>query len=198
MDERLDFPATGRNRDAIRDALTPFLPDTDARVLEIASGSGQHVAHFAAHSPGLTFLPSDPELVHRASIAAWCGELPNVAPPLDIDVRVGPWPVEPVDFVFCANMIHIAPWACAEGLFAHAADVVPPGGRMFLYGPFLRTGVPTAPSNLEFDASLRRRDPSWGLRHLDDEVTPLAAASGWSRGDVVEMPANNLFVDFRR
>jgi len=197
MDERLDFPASIRNRDPILEVLRSRLPDSEARVLEIASGSGQHVAYFAAHWPELRFVPSDPEPAHRASIAAWCRDLDNVEAPIDIDARIGPWPGD-FDVVYCANMIHIAPIECTRGLLINAASVVAPGGRLLLYGPFLQTGVTVAPSNVEFDASLRRRDPSWGIRHLDDEVTPTADAAGWMRADVVSMPANNLFVEFVR
>lgn len=197
MDARLDFPATGRNRDAIASVLEGRLA-SGATVLEVASGSGQHVAFFAERWPEVRFQPTDPDETHRASIAAWCAHLPNARPPLELNVLRRPWPVdETVDAVFCANMIHVAPFACTEALLEGGATIVQPGGGLWLYGPFLRSDAPTAPSNLEFDASLRRRDPSWGIRHLD-EVTARAVSVGFTRGDVVEMPANNLFVEFVR
>ncbi|MEM6929022.1 MAG: DUF938 domain-containing protein [Myxococcota bacterium] len=197
MDPRLDFPATGRNRNALTDVLRGRLGEA-ATLLEIASGSGQHVAWFAARWPGVRFVPSDPDPRHRASITAWTRELPNVAPPLDLDVLRGPWPLDaPVDHLFCANLIHVAPLACTEALFGHGSHAVREGGTLWLYGPFLQSDVPTAPSNLQFDASLRRRDPTWGIRDLD-EVTRLASAAGFLRHEVVAMPANNLFVAFVR
>ncbi len=197
MDERLDFPATGRNRDAIASVLNGRLT-SGSTVLEVASGSGQHVAFFATRFPEVRFVPSDLDPAYRASIAAWSRDLPNVAAPLELDVLQAPWPVEgQVDAVFCANMIHIAPFACAEALLDNAARVVRTGGALWLYGPFFQHDVPTAPSNLEFDASLRRRDPSWGIRHLDD-ITARAESAGFGRTDVIAMPANNLFVAFAR
>ncbi|MEN0067681.1 MAG: DUF938 domain-containing protein [Myxococcota bacterium] len=195
-EDRLDFPATSRNRDALVDVLSGRLPK-EGRLLEVASGSGQHVAWFATRWPGVTFVPSDPDPRHRASIAAWTDELPNVEAPIDLDVLRSPWAIDLVDFVFCANMIHISPFACTEALIANAATVLSPAGRLWLYGPFVQADVETAPSNLAFDASLRERNPAWGIRHLD-EVTALSDQAGLTRTDVVAMPANNLFVAFER
>lgn len=195
MDERLDFPATGRNREAIAAVLAEQLPERGT-VLEVASGSGQHLAFFAQRWPDVRFVPSDPDPRHRASVAAWTDGLANVAPPLDLDVLERPWPVDAViDYVFCANLIHISPFSCTEALFAGAAHCIRQGGRLWLYGPFVQSDVATAPSNVAFDASLRERDPSWGLRHLG-EVSAVALAQGFERREVLPMPANNLFVTF--
>jgi Protein of unknown function (DUF938) len=162
-------------------------------VLEIASGTGQHVVHFAAALPHLDFQPSDADPGCRASITAWIAEtgLDNVAPPLDIDARTADWGVTAADAVICANMIHIAPWACAEGLVAGAARLLSAGGPLAIYGPFKRGGAHTAPSNEAFDAALRAHDPAWGVRDLE-AVLALGEAHGLVLDEVVEMPANNL------
>ncbi len=191
-------PAAERNRGPILDVLRGVLPPAGL-VLEIASGTGQHVVHFAAALPRLEFQPTDVDEANLASIAAWRAEagLPNVRPPLRLDVRDPVWPVDRADAVFCANMIHIAPWAAAEGLLAGAARVLPAGGVLCLYGPFAFGGRFLAPSNEAFDASLRARDPAWGVRDLD-VVTVTAARHGFACASVVEMPANNHTVVFRR
>ncbi|KVR23042.1 SAM-dependent methyltransferase [Burkholderia ubonensis] len=195
---RLSAPAAERNRGPILDVLRRVLP-ARGDVLEIASGTGQHVVHFAAGLPGLHWRPSDPDAQARRSIAAWIAQagLSNVDAPLAFDVRDAAWPAAALDAIVCINMIHIAPWACAEALFAGASRVLRPGGVLVLYGPYRREGRHTAPSNATFDAQLRSRDPSWGVRDLETVV-----ALGLDRGldciEVVEMPANNLSVVFRR
>ncbi|KVP68397.1 DUF938 domain-containing protein [Burkholderia ubonensis] len=195
---RLSAPAAERNRGPILDVLRRVLP-ARGDVLEIASGTGQHVVHFAAGLPGLHWRPSDPDAQARRSIAAWIAQagLSNVDAPLAFDVRDAAWPFAALDAIVCINMIHIAPWACAEALFAGASRVLRPGGVLVLYGPYRREGRHTAPSNAAFDAQLRSRDPSWGVRDLET-VVALGLARGLDCIEVVEMPANNLSVVFRR
>jgi SAM-dependent methyltransferase len=197
-DDRLVSAAASRNRDAILAVLRGALPERGL-VLEVASGSGQHAAHFAAALPGLTFQPTDRDPAARASIDAWAREagLPNLRPAAALDCTAGPWPVDWADAVLCFNMIHIAPWAAAEGLIAGAARVLRPGGVLVLYGPFRRAGHVLAPSNAAFDASLTARDPAWGLRSLE-RVAALAEAAGFAGPEVEPMPANNLTILFRR
>jgi len=197
-DQRLNFPSTERNRDPIRIVLEQFLPATGS-ILEIASGSGQHAAYFARYFPNLTWQPSDPEPNHLASIAAWAAHagVSNLRPPLALDVGDRPWPVDPVDGVLAINLIHIAPWAVAEHLVAGAAETLAPAGLLYLYGPYRVGGADTAPSNAAFDADLRARDPSWGVRDLE-AVAALAENSGLRLVEVVDMPANNKSVIFRR
>ncbi len=198
IDPRIHAPAAGRNRDAILDALRPVLPERGT-VLELASGSGEHVVHFAAALPGLEFQPSDPAAERRASIDAWVADagLGNIRPALAVDATAADWGVARADAVLCINMIHIAPWAAAQGLVAGAARVLPPAGVLCLYGPYRRGGQHTAPSNAAFDADLRDRDPAWGVRDLE-AVASLAAAAGFAAPAVTELPANNLLVVFRR
>jgi hypothetical protein len=196
VDERRFAPAAARNRDALTEALRPLLP-ARGLLLEIASGSGEHALHLARTFPALTVQPSDPDEGARASIAAWrAAEGPaNLLEPLALDAMgEGGFPC--ADAVLCVNMIHIAPWAACLGLLAKAADSLAPGAPLFLYGPFLRAGVETAPSNLAFDADLRARNPAWGLRAL--EAVAEAAAPAFTLERVVEMPANNLTVCLRR
>ena len=195
-DPRRHAPATLRNRDPILAELRGLLPPAGL-VLEVASGTGEHCAHFAAALPALAWQPTDLDPENRASIAAWCEGLANVRPALAMDAATLPWPLDDVAAVVCINMIHIAPWAAAEGLFAGASRILPPGAPLILYGPYRQAGVPTAPSNEEFDESLRARDPAWGLRALED-VAALAARSGFGAPSVTPMPANNLVVTFRR
>ncbi|MBR0655211.1 DUF938 domain-containing protein [Plastoroseomonas arctica] len=195
-DPRRYAPATLRNRDPILAALRRLLP-ASGTVLEIASGTGEHAVFFAARLPSVAWQPSDPGAAERASIDAHAADaaLPNLRPALALDVTAPAWAIARADAVLCCNMIHIAPWAATLGLMAGAARVLGPGAPLLLYGPFRQTGVPTAPSNEDFDASLRARDPSWGLRDLD-AVT--ASAKGFMREAVIPMPANNLMVAFRR
>ncbi len=195
---RLFAPATLRNRDAILAVLRDILP-ARGLVLEVASGSGEHVVHIAAALPELTFQPSDPSAEALASITAWTAEqaLQNILPPLRIDATTDNWPVDRADAILCINMIHIAPWAATEGLFRNAGRILREGGPLYLYGPFRRPGRELEPGNAAFDTSLRERDAEWGLRALD-EVETLAKAAGFGQAQVIEMPANNLSVTFPR
>ncbi|WP_225767550.1 DUF938 domain-containing protein [Inquilinus sp. Marseille-Q2685] len=197
-DHRQYAPAAARNRDPILAVLRGVLPRTGT-VLEIASGSGEHIVHFAAAIPDLVFQPSDPNPEARRSIAAWTADsgLANLRPPLALDAAAASWPVTTADAVLCINMIHISPWAATEGLMRGAASILPPGAALYLYGPYRRAGVATAPSNEAFDRDLRQRNTDWGLRELE-AVAELAAATGFSGPEVAEMPANNLSVVFRR
>jgi len=196
---RLLAPAAERNRGPILDVLRRVLPASGS-VLEIASGTGQHAVHFAQALPGLRWQPSDPDAHARRSISAWVAHagLPNLAEPLAFDVRdASSWPEVALDAIVCINMIHISPWACTDALFTGAARVLRPGGVLFLYGPYRREGRHTAPSNEAFDQQLRSRDPSWGVRDLET-VVALGLDRGLDCVEVVEMPANNLSVVFRR
>jgi hypothetical protein len=167
-------------------------------VLEVASGSGEHAVSFGAALPHLRWQPSDPDPDARASIAAWVEHegSTNVAPPIELDVTQWPWPIAAAAAVLCVNMIHIAPWEATQGLLAGAARVLPRGGTLLLYGPYLVDGQ-TAPSNHEFDRSLRSRDPRWGVRELRD-VEREAAGHGLALVETVAMPANNLVVVLQR
>jgi hypothetical protein len=206
-DDRLDAAAFHRNHAAIWTVLERFLRDRTGEVVEAGSGTGQHVVFFARHTPEITWWPSDLNANHRRSIAAWTAHdnLANVRPPLRIDLSDPEWCPEMSEgrgpgallAVFCANVIHIAPWRVAEGLFAGAACYLRPDGRLFLYGPFKRGGRHTAPSNAAFDARLRHDNPEWGVRDLDD-VTVLAQRNGLTLTEIFEMPANNLILVFER
>jgi len=195
---KLRWPAPERNKEPILEVLRRVLPSSGT-VLEIASGTGQHAAHFARALPGLAWQPTDASPENLASIAAWVRDeaLPNLLAPRALDVEAIDWGVEGVDAVFCANLIHIAPWSCALGLLAGAARVLPVGAPLVLYGPFREEGVPTATSNEAFDADLRARNPAWGLRVVGDVVRE-AAAVGLAFDERVAMPANNLAIVLRR
>jgi len=197
-DPRIQAPAVARNRDVILEVLRRVLPERGV-VLEVASGSGEHVVHFAAALPGLTFQPSDPDPTRQASIDALGREagLANLRAAIDLDAAAPVWPIAKADAVLCINMIHISPWAAAQGLIAGAARVLGRGGVLVLYGPYRRDGEHTAPSNAAFDADLRARNPAWGVRDLE-AVQALAGKSGFTPGDVVAMPANNLTVILHR
>ncbi len=197
-DARRYAPSVARNKDAIAAVLARYLPSSGL-VLEIASGSGEHAVHFASSFPALVFQPTDPSEEARASIAAWRQEaaLPNMRAPLALDVTAAPWPINHADAVTCINMIHIAPWEATLGLVAGAARIIPPGGLLFLYGPYKRAGQHTAPSNADFDASLRERDARWGVRDLET-VAAEATAMGFAAPMIEAMPANNLSLIFRR
>jgi cyclopropane fatty-acyl-phospholipid synthase-like methyltransferase len=195
MDNRQYAPATARNREPILGVLRRVLT-ARARVLEIASGSGEHAVFFAREMPALDWQPSDPDATSRASIAAWIESegVSNARAPLDIDVRQPTWDAKlerPFDAVLSINMIHIAPWEAALGLFAGAGRLVEEGGTLFLYGPFMRDGRHTAPSNEAFDAWLKQRDARFGVRDLGD-VEKAASAQGFALCENVDMPANNL------
>ena len=192
---RRQAPAAARNRDPILDVLRLHLP-ARGLMLEVASGSGEHTAHFAEALPHLAFQPSDPDPAARASIDAWADGLANVRPSLTLDAAAETWPIERADAVVCINMTHIAPWAATVGLIRGAARLLPANGALFLYGPYFRHGVATAPGNLAFDRDLRARNPAWGLRDLD-AVASLADQHGFATPQIVEMPANNLSLVFR-
>lgn len=200
MTEWRHAPATLRNREPILAVLQRVLPSSGL-LLEIASGTGEHAAYMSPRLPsGLFWQPSDgdPEaLVDIDGHAADAG-CSRVRPAIHLDVCAATWPIPRADAILCCNMIHIAPWAAAEGLFTGGTRVLGAGATLVLYGPFKRDGAHTAPSNEAFDQSLRARDASWGVRCLDTEVTPLAERSGFTRDEVVEMPANNLTVVYRR
>ena len=206
-DGRLDAAAFHRNHEAIRAVLLKFLDGQSGDALEAGSGTGQHVIDFAAQTPDIVWWPSDFNAQHLKSIEAWRAHagLRNVRPPLQIDLSDPAWCAAmhdgsgpgPLLTVFCANVIHIAPWRVAEGLFAGAGRYLRPDGRLFLYGPFKRGGKHTAISNAVFDTSLRERDPEWGVRDVGD-VEQLAKQNGLALREVVEMPANNLILVFSR
>jgi SAM-dependent methyltransferase len=185
-----------RNKDPILNLLKRVLPHTGL-ILEIASGTGQHVAHFAKALSELTWQPSDPENEFRASIRSWAKleNLDNVLAPIDLEVCRLPWPVTHADAVLCVNMVHVAPWAATQALFSGAKCVLDSGGRLVLYGPYLRFGRHTAASNEAFDAQLRATNSSWGLRDLE-KVVEIADQAGFRLAEVVEMPANNFGVIF--
>jgi SAM-dependent methyltransferase len=187
-----------RNKGPILAVLERVLPQTGL-VLEIGSGTGQHVAHFARALPRLTWQPSDPDADFRRSVESWIAaeRLENVSPPIDLDVLRRPWPIADADAIVCVNMIHVAPWAATQALLGSASQVLPDGGVLFLYGPYRRFGGHTAPSNAAFDAQLRAQDPEWGVRDLE-AVVELAGAEGLELTEVVEMPANNFGVVFRK
>lgn len=192
-------PATLRNRAPILAELRRVLP-ARGLLLEIASGTGEHAAFMAPQLPGLEWQPSDTRAAALADIDGYARDsgCRRIRPAVQLDVTASEWPLTHADAVFCANMIHIAPWAAAEGLFAGAGKILQSGAPLVLYGPFKRDGADTASSNARFDEALRSQDPRWGVRCLDREVMPLAERAGFRLDDVVAMPANNLTVVFRR
>jgi cyclopropane fatty-acyl-phospholipid synthase-like methyltransferase len=199
MSARQKSPSTARNREPILNVLQRVLAP-NARVLEIASGSGEHAVYAAAAMPNLTWQPSDPDADARASIAAWIESeaLRNVRMPISIDVRDEDWGVKgdaPFDAIIAINMIHISPWQATLGLMAGARRLLRPGGALVTYGPYKRDGRHTAPSNAAFDASLQARDPAWGVRDVS-EVEAAANESSLTLREIVEMPANNLSLVF--
>jgi SAM-dependent methyltransferase len=190
--------AAARNREPIREVLARYLP-TSGMVLEIASGTGEHAVHFARSFPGLAWQPTDTDPDALASIAAHRDEanLPNLLRPLELDVTVSPWPVAKADAIVCINMAHIAPFEAVVALFAHGARALPPNGMLFLYGPYKFHGRFTAPSNEDFDRSLRGRDPRWGVRDIR-ELTVTGTRTGLGLEHTLAMPANNHSLIFRR
>jgi SAM-dependent methyltransferase len=206
-DGRLDAAAFHRNHAPIWAVLQKFLGGKSGDVVEAGSGTGQHVVHFATHTPGIIWWPSDLNERHIKSIEAWRAHavLPNIRPPQRIDLTDPDWPSTMQDgsgpaqllAVFCANVIHIAPWRVAEGLFAGAGRYLRADGRLFLYGPFKREGKHTAMSNAVFDTSLREQDAEWGVRDIAD-LEKLAADVGLALVETVPMPANNMILVFRR
>lgn len=196
--ERRSAPAALRNREPIADVLAEWLPSSGT-VLEIASGTGEHAVWFAERFPGLDWLPSDTHPDALTSIAAWreSAGLPNVREPVVIDASSDDWPVESADAVLNINMAHISPWAASLGLIAGAARILPVGGPLILYGPWLKDDIETVASNLAFDADLKARDPEWGLRRVED-FAAAAAQKGFELTDWRRMPANNLMMRFER
>lgn len=197
-DARRHSPAAERNRGPILAELQRLLPASGV-LLEVASGTGQHAAHCSAGLPGWQWRPSDLDPAARASVRAWCAGLPRVHEPLALDVLQPHWDGVPatLDAIFCANLIHIAPWACCAGLMQGAARHLVPQGLLVTYGPYLEDGVETQPGNRAFDADLRSRNPTWGLRRLAD-VAAQAARAGLSLRERVDMPANNLLLVWAR
>ena len=198
-DQRMFSPTAARNSEPILAVLKRVLP-TKGEVLEIGCGTGEHAMHFAGAMRSLTWLPSDPDSDCRASTASWIRftRLSNVLPPVDIDVCAKSWGIEqsaPFDAIVSLNMVHIAPWAASLGLFAGAGRLLRAGGLLFLYGPFMRDGVHNAPSNAAFDASLRARNASWGVRDIV-ELERVGDSSGLSLRETIEMPANNMSLVF--
>lgn len=194
--QRKHAPATLRNREPIAEVLREELPAT-GKVLEVASGSGEHCAFFAGLFRGNVWQPSDPDPGALGSIASWCAGLHNALPPLALDATAAHWPVDAADAVLCINMAHISPWDATLGLVAGAARLLAKGAPLILYGPWRREGVETASSNEAFDASLKARDPRWGLRRVED-LDAAAGARGFARTRLVEMPANNVMLVYRR
>jgi SAM-dependent methyltransferase len=192
-------PSTARNRTPILAVLKKCLP-ARGDVLEIAAGAGEHAAYFAKALPDLQWRPTDPDPEALASIAAWrsVADAPNLLAPLKLDASDPEgWPVDHAEAVININMIHISPWAATQGLMAGAGRLLPPGGVLFLYGPYFETGVETAPSNLDFDASLRARNQAWGLRDVE-AVAALANRHRLALAESLAMPANNLALIFRK
>lgn len=195
---RLFSPSAARNRDTIRDVFLRYLPDAGG-VLEVGSGTGEHGVHIAAAAPGLRWLAGDPDGAARASVAGHIAAsgLDNIDGPHGIDVSEKNWDealAGSFEAIVSINMIHIAPFTAAKGLFAGAGRLLRTGGLLLLYGPFMRDGAHTAPSNEAFDASLKARDPRWGVRDLEHDLAPLAQENAFQRHAVVEMPANNFTV----
>ena len=201
---RQHSPSAERNREPILAVLRDVLPPT-GRVLEIASGTGQHAICFAGALPGLDWQPSDPDADARASIAAWIAHagLANVRAPLALDVHQAEWGVQTLnapdqfDAVVCINMIHISPWSATQALFAGASRRLVDGGVLYLYGPYKRGGAQTSPSNDAFDQQLRSRDPAWGVRDME-AVVALGASVGLVCDEPIAMPANNFSLVFRK
>ena len=201
-DVRLDYPATGRNQEVILDVLKEALPKSGA-VLEVASGSGQHITYFAQQIPQLKWQPSDIEAAARASIDAWRNEMgvtDAVHTPIDLDARVDIWSlgnIKDLNAIMSINMIHISAWEACLGLLKNASRVLPAGGVLYLYGPFKVGGLHIAPSNAEFDLSLQSQNPSWGVRNLDD-VAEEALKQNFQLMKTIRMPANNFSVIFHK
>ena len=191
-------PAALRNREPIADVLAEWLPPSGL-VLEIASGSGEHAMYFADRFPAIEWQPSDVHPDALASIAAWrdAAALPNLRPPLTIDAASPNWPIDRADAVLSINMVHISPWASALGLLAGADRLLDPSAPLILYGPWLKDDIGTVPSNLDFDADLKRRNPTWGLRRVED-FAAVAAPHGFTLEDFRRMPANNLMMLWRK
>ena len=197
-DGKWSIPAAERNKGPILDVLARVLPERGV-VLEVASGTGQHVIHFAKALSDLTWQPSDPDAELRESIAKRVEEerLANVNLPIDLDVARLPWPLQAADAVLCINMIHVAPWSATLALLEGAKALLPMRHVLYLYGPYRRFGRHTSASNEQFDSDLRAHNPEWGLRDLE-AVSEVAARAGFGLAEIVEMPANNFSLVFRR
>ena len=199
-DDRLNFPATTRNRDSIAAVLSNYI-SPNSLFLEIASGSGEHGVFFQKKFPSIIWQTSDPEFVHRKSINSWInyeGLYSKMPEPLDLDVEMRPWPVTKhlrslIKGIVCINMIHISPWSCTKALFEESKSYLDQDNFLMLYGPFLRKKIQTSESNLNFDQSLKLQNPLWGLRQLE-KVNNLAFENGFRIDKLIEMPANNLSV----
>jgi hypothetical protein len=197
-DDRRSAPHVARNAAPIVEVLRGALP-ARGLALEIASGSGEHVLHFAAAFPQLLWQPTDPDPAAVRSIEAWrAGSgLANLLPAIALDARAADWPVAAADAILCINMVHISPWAATAGLMRGAGRLLAAGAPLYLYGAYRQAGVPTAPSNEAFHASLKARDPEWGLKTLED-VAAEAEKNGLRLDAVTAMPANNLSVVLRK
>ena len=197
-DGRWVAPAAERNKGPILEVLQRVLPPRGL-VLEIGSGTGQHVVHFAKALSQLSWQPSDPDAENRQSIALWSRveELGNVRAPLALDVRERPWPIDAADAIVCINVVHVSPWAATLALFDGVREVLPSEGVLFLYGPYRRGGRHTAPSNEKFDADLRAHNPEWSLRDID-ELAEVADRVGFALAEIVDMPSNNFSLVFRK
>lgn len=191
-------PATMRNRDAIVAGLREVLPQTGT-ILEVASGTGEHAVYFGQKFPNLTFQPSDPDPECCRSIAAWTAreEVENVRAPLQLDALAGKWDINQPAAILCINMIHIAPWEASIGLFNHAMELLAPGAPLYLYGPYFREGIEPAQGNLDFERSLKSRNLQWGIRDVAD-IDALAEKTGFNRESLIEMPANNISLIYRK
>ena len=202
-DYRLNYPATTRNRESIAAVLSNYI-SPNSLILEIASGSGEHGVFFQQHFPSTIWQTSDPESVHRKSINSWIeheGLFSKMAEPLDIDVEMRPWPITQkirslIKGIVCINMIHISPWTCTKALFEESKNLLEQNHFLMLYGPFFRENVQTSESNLNFDHSLKLKNPLWGLRNLEN-VNHIAFENGFQLDNVIDMPANNLSVIYR-
>ena len=202
-DNRLNFPATIRNRDPIAEVLSNYLIP-NGLFLEIASGSGEHGVFFQKIFPSITWQTSDPESAHRRSIISWInhqGLSSKMPKPLCLDVENRPWPITKqqkaqIKGIICINMIHICPWSCTKALFEESKSFLGENNFLMLYGPFIREKFKTSKGNLKFDQSLKLKNPQWGIRNLDD-VTNIASKNGFQKDKIIEMPANNLSVFYR-
>ena len=200
---KLDAPAFHRNHDPIWAAIGPWLAAQSGDAIEIGSGTGQHIVAFARKAPGLVWWPTDIVEAHLRSIAAWSGEagLANLRPPQRLDLTEAGWKaqgaLQSLAAIVCINVLHIAPWEVSRHLFAGAGRFLRPGGRLFIYGPFKRDGAHTAPSNASFDASLRAKDPAWGVRDIK-ELSALCVQHGLTAIEATPMPANNFVLSAAR
>ena len=198
VDGKWSIPAAERNKGPILEVLARVMPERGV-VLEVASGTGQHVVHFARALSGLTWQPSDPDAELRESIARRVEEerLANINLPVELDVARLPWPLQAADAVLCINMIHVAPWSATLALFEGAKALLPMRHVLYLYGPYRRFGRHTSVSNEQFDSDLRTHNPEWGLRDME-AVSEAAASSGFILAEIVAMPANNFSLVFKR